>query len=322
MIRDITMSEDQSVKFKSKPFWVIMLLVAAIGIYFLLPQLGEFRQTMPVLRHSSWLWLVIAVAASGFTYWLAAFTQFVAGNSIGKLTDIILLQLSGSFMNHFLPFSLGGISITTDYYYKLGQRRSQAVIIATIPIIFGVITTLLMVAVISPVTLVQLSHGFQANPRTRLLTIAVGAGIVLALLALPLYKQWLKGVLKEAVIGLKSVRGFHQLTRVILGSAAITLSTSLALFSSIMAVHAHMALVAVFVLTVSSSLVSNLAPTPGGLGATEAVLVLGLSSAGLSLAQALASTLIFRFVTFWLPLLPGAIALRQLNRQTRLMKPI
>lgn len=318
MIKEFTLSKDQSAKFKIKPIWIMVLLVSAVGIYYLLPQLGKFHQTMDVLQHSSWPWLVIGIVAVGLTYCVAAITQFVAGNSRGKLSDIVLLQFAGSFANHFLPFSLGSIGMTTDYYYKLGLRRSQAIIISTIPIIFGVISTVLIIVVISPVTLVHLSHSLRVNPRIRLLTMVIGVGMVLALLALPLYKQRLKNILKEAVIGLKSIQSFYQVTKVMIGATAITLIPAFALYSSVEAVHAHMSLVAIVTLYISASLISNVAPTPGGLGATEAVLVFGFSSAGLSLSQALASTLIFRFVTFWLPLLPGGIALRRLNHKTLL----
>lgn len=271
---------------------------------------------MTVLRQASWLWLIIAVVTSGLTYWVAAITQFVAGNAIGKMSDLLLLQFAGSFMNHFLPFSLGSVGMTTDYYRKHGQRQSQAIIIATIPIIFGVITTILIIAITSPVTLVQLGHSLRDNPRIRLLTMILGGCIVLALLALPLYKRQFNNALKQTAIGLRDIRSFGRAAKVIAGSTAITLVSALTLYTSVKAIDAHITLVAVITLYISSSLVSNLAPTPGGLGATEAVLIFGFLRAGLNPSQALASTLIFRFVTFWLPMLPGGIALRQLNQRS------
>jgi uncharacterized protein (TIRG00374 family) len=71
---------------------------------------------------------------------------------------------------------------------------------------------------------------------------------------------------------------------------------------------------------ISSSLASEIAPTPSGVGAAEAVLALGLSGAGLTTAQALSATLLFRFISYLLPLIPGAIYLLHINRNNRLLR--
>jgi Mg2+-importing ATPase len=44
---------------------------------------------------------------------------------------------------------------------------------------------------------------------------------------------------------------------------------------------------------------------PGGLGAFEAASVLTLKLVGVSVPVALAATLLFRGLSFWLPMLPG-----------------
>ena len=65
----------------------------------------------------------------------------------------------------------------------------------------------------------------------------------------------------------------------------------------------------------SASLVASaaaaLAPTPDGEGAVEAVLVLGLVWAGVDAGPAVAAALLARLLRFWLPMLPGWIALRR-----------
>jgi uncharacterized protein (TIRG00374 family) len=58
--------------------------------------------------------------------------------------------------------------------------------------------------------------------------------------------------------------------------------------------------------------------TPGGLGVVEAVLAGGLAAAGMKSSAALGSVLIFRLLSFWLPIFVGwAIyaRLRQHNRR-------
>jgi glycosyltransferase 2 family protein len=56
------------------------------------------------------------------------------------------------------------------------------------------------------------------------------------------------------------------------------------------------------------------APTPDGAGLVEASLVVGLIWAGVGAGEAVATMVLVRLVTFWIPMLPGWIALRRLER--------
>ena len=64
----------------------------------------------------------------------------------------------------------------------------------------------------------------------------------------------------------------------------------------------------------AASTVASAAPTPGGLGAAEAAYAAGLGLAGLDQGTALSSVFLFRFCTFWLPILPGWAAYAWLRR--------
>lgn len=48
-----------------------------------------------------------------------------------------------------------------------------------------------------------------------------------------------------------------------------------------------------------------LVPTPGGLGAAEAGIYAGLVLVGIDAADALVITMLYRLITYWLPILPG-----------------
>jgi uncharacterized membrane protein YbhN (UPF0104 family) len=308
------MQDNQSYKIRIKPSQIILFLLAIIAIYYMAPQLIDFKNTINLLWHSSWIWLAIAVVAMALTFIISAYIQFAAGDSIGKIPDLIRLGFAGSFLNHFLPFSVGGIGLITEYYRKVGQRRSQALVMATIPIAVGSVTTILMILVISPLTLIEVANNFGAKYHPELILIIVGIIVIIAALVSFFFWEQLKETIKEALIGLKSLRSIRQVAKVSGGSVLQTLVASLALYASIQAIHGHLGFVVVITIFIGSLLISEVAPTPGGLGATEAVLVLGLTGAGLSASQALSATLIFRFISFILPLIPGFVAVTQLNR--------
>ncbi len=74
---------------------------------------------------------------------------------------------------------------------------------------------------------------------------------------------------------------------------------------------------AIALLSLTGSAVANAAPTPGGLGAAEAALIAALSAVE-DAAVVIPAVFLYRLVTFWLPILPGWIALVWLRSSSRL----
>lgn len=72
---------------------------------------------------------------------------------------------------------------------------------------------------------------------------------------------------------------------------------------------------AVFASFMIASLVRTLGVVPGGLGTFEATSVIALTLTGISSAAALAATLLFRGLSFWLPMGPGFVASRAALRR-------
>jgi uncharacterized protein (TIRG00374 family) len=54
-------------------------------------------------------------------------------------------------------------------------------------------------------------------------------------------------------------------------------------------------------------------PTPSGIGIVEGALALTLASLDVDLSQAVIITIVYRGITFWLPLAVGALAFRALH---------
>lgn len=63
----------------------------------------------------------------------------------------------------------------------------------------------------------------------------------------------------------------------------------------------------VFTSFVASTLLRTLSIVPGGLGVFEAASVVTLQRTGISLPVSLAATLLFRGLSFWLPMAPGLL---------------
>jgi Mg2+-importing ATPase len=73
----------------------------------------------------------------------------------------------------------------------------------------------------------------------------------------------------------------------------------------ILALGEHASMKGVYASFMLSSLLRTMGVVPGGLGTFEATSVLTLKMIGVAIPVALSATLLFRGLTFWLPMLPG-----------------
>ena len=103
-----------------------------------------------------------------------------------------------------------------------------------------------------------------------------------------------------------------------LGSLGVTTFYIASFACSLAAFSAHVPLSHVAFVYLAGTAVAAAAPTPGGLGAVEAALVVGLTATGVAAAPAIAGVLTFRLATFWLPILPGSVAFRTLRHRQEL----
>jgi undecaprenyl-diphosphatase len=99
------------------------------------------------------------------------------------------------------------------------------------------------------------------------------------------------------------------------GSALVTLAYIAALVASLEAFTTGPSLVLVGAVYLGASALAAAAPTPGGLGAIEAALVAGLTGVGVQAGPAVSAVLLYRLATYWLPVLPGWLSFRFLQRR-------
>ena len=153
--------------------------------------------------------------------------------------------------------------------------------------------------------------------------VVAGFALVLALAGIvwriPRLRSHILPALKEAGGGLaRVVRRPRQAAALFAGAAGITGFYTVTFGLCLIALHAHISPAQAAAVYLGGAVVSAAAPTPGGLGAMEAALVAGLTHVGINDGRAVASVLTFRLLTYWLPILPGYLALHDLRRRSLL----
>jgi Mg2+-importing ATPase len=112
----------------------------------------------------------------------------------------------------------------------------------------------------------------------------------------------------------KMVRNPKLLTEAVLWQLAIILLDAATMWVLIRSLGAFAPAVGVFVSFMVSNLFRTMGIIPGGLGTYEATAVITLRTIGVSIPVALSATLLFRGLSFWLPMLPGLWFSRKVTR--------
>jgi uncharacterized membrane protein YbhN (UPF0104 family) len=102
------------------------------------------------------------------------------------------------------------------------------------------------------------------------------------------------------------------------GALLLSLSYILCLAACVAAFGRSLPIASIAVVYLTGSAIGSILPTPGGLGGVEAALTAGLTAAGLQGAVAVSAVLLFRLITFWLPVPFGWAALSYLERHQAL----
>ncbi len=91
-------------------------------------------------------------------------------------------------------------------------------------------------------------------------------------------------------------------------SLVLTLSNVLCLFFCALALGIHLPFATIMLVFTLGLGAGSAVPTPGGLGGFEAGLAAGFVGYGVDASTALAAALLYRLVSYWLPMAAGAVA--------------
>jgi len=105
------------------------------------------------------------------------------------------------------------------------------------------------------------------------------------------------------------------------GSLGSELLVALALSVSLRAFDDHLRLPVLIVVITLAGILGGISPTPGGIGVVEAGMILGLTAAGVTEADATAAVFIQRLFTSYLPPIWGWATLVWMRKREYLLAP-
>lgn len=324
-----------------------LLVLLALAIHILLPQLASLEASLAVLRTLRWWGLLLAVLAQAASYWGGAITvRHVAALTGDRLPTrrALVLVLAASAVGTLGGGPVAYAGATMRWGMRGGLSPEGGVLCGWLP---ALLNALVMLAMGLVGTMVLVARGIV--PRVVLwplllvtgALVAIGGAVALALrrpgwrhrLAAWAAHAW--GTLRRRAVNPTALEaavqrlaeGARQLAHgrwrmPALGALANTgcdLLTVAALFVAVRDTLPPAALLAGYGLP---QLAGRLGILPGGLGIVEGGMVGAYSAVGVAHATAVVVVLAYRLLSFWIPLAAGLVLAARLERAQRHPPPV
>ena len=230
-------------------------------------------------------------------------------------------SVASSFVNRVTPANVGGMALNIRYMQKAGVPPAEAATGMGLNVIAGGIVHLGLLVGFFAWAGQSSSTSFSVPGGSKLLVViavllAVAGVVIATRRGRHLVRSRVGPALRRSLAGVVSLaRSPTRLALLFGGSVGVTLAYIAALACAMSAFDSGTSFAQIGAVYLGASLIAAAAPTPGGLGAIEAALVAGLTGVGVDPAIAVAGVLSYRLVTYWVPILPGWLSFRRLDRR-------
>ena len=300
---------------------ILLASVSVIALYVLVPQFSQI-DIADLVQTAQWNWAGIALAGSVFTYF--ASTSLLLAFITTKINwfKTLQAQLAASFATLVTPPTLGSVAVNIRFLNKSGvpgPAAATAVGVSQVVIFFIHIILLVIFGVIAGT---QTDFSFRP-PRFTLVIVVIVFAIVIIMFSIAAFRNWLINKARPLIDQIGPtlaiiVQQPQRLLSSIASSLVLNFSYIISFYAALIAFGSDISIATAAFVYLAGATIGQAAPTPGGIGAVEAALVAGLTASGVPSGTALSGVLLYRVVTFWLPVLPGWYAFVNLQRKNNL----
>lgn len=299
---------------KNKALRIVTALSLLLGIFVVVRGTDELIAGLKQLSHARLDYVLAALVLTLATYLFASFA--VTYLAIKKIIyeQVFIIQIAGGFANKLVPGGVGGFAINTRFLTKHRHSLVQASSVMSLNALLGLVghMTIFLVALM-----------FDSDTITQTLSLNVSVAVLVVLCGL-LVGAVLYVLIRGTSLKKNAGRFFATIKSVIehyafapkklalglLGASMVTLCFVGALHSCALALGIELGIIQTMLVFSAGVVGIAISPTPGGVGGAEAALVAALSATGLPLSQAVSLAILYKLITYWLPIAPGFLAFR------------
>ncbi|MFE6663560.1 lysylphosphatidylglycerol synthase domain-containing protein [Streptomyces sp. NPDC057697] len=305
---------------------LLSCIAGAIAAYFLISQVTQ-ADFGAVVEQAEWGWVAAAVGFSALSYVAAAMSLLGFVPERVPFGRTVLAQVAGSFVKIVAPAAVGGVALNTRFLQRAGVRPGLAVASVGASQLFGLGCHILLLAAFGYLTGTEKTPSSLTPSRTVIAGLLTVAVLVLVVTAVPFLRKFVVTRVRSLFAGVvpRMLDVVQRPQKLLTGIGGMLLLTGLFVMCLDASVRAfsgpdvpHLSYASIAVVFLAGNALGSAAPTPGGMGAVEGALTLGLIAVGLPKEVAAPAVLLFRLLTLWLPVLPGWLCFNHLTRKGEL----
>lgn len=300
-------------------------VVTGVGLFvlagFVLGLAANWGEIVESLRNADWAYLPWMLLLMVLTFVAGALSlQGSVLRALGTIETTIVM-FGQSFLNRFTPANAGGMAMRIRYLQKGGT--DLAVATAAIGLTSAASGAMQVVMIIVFFTWGGSTPGGGSTGNVDGTIVSLVVLLVVAVVAVvwlvPAWRSTVLGWVRQTWTKVRTDFGelARQPTKLLLLFGGAGLSKLLTICAFVLACRSFgidLGFPELGALYLGANTVASAVPTPGGVGAIEAALVFVLTGAGVGQPEAWSAVLLFRLVTYWLPIVPGWFALDYCKR--------
>jgi uncharacterized membrane protein YbhN (UPF0104 family) len=288
--------------------WVVISTVAGVGVDTIVDELST----------ADWPWLLFALVVAPIAQVFGAFSTIGAALMPLRYGPVLQLQFAIQFIALAVPSSAARIAVSVRFFQRAGAPTAAAVAIGAIDSVSGFLIQAVILGIIALGNLVSLDLTLNDSDVTfsgKFLTIGAIVLLLLVVVALfiPRFRRMIAPHLSEARESARVLREPVKLLQLFGGNFAAQVTLAVVLALCLRAFGESSTLAELLLVNTMTSLFSGVMPVPGGIGVTEAAMTTLLIGVGIPQSPAIAATIAYRIITFYLPPLWGVISMRSLK---------
>jgi len=300
----------------------IILTIAGLLLvfYVFIPQLGNLKESLQAAEaaNKTMLFLAVVVFCVGFPILAAKYCLIAQYKLRYYLT--LQVQVASAFVSKLLPMSIGSLTVNTYYLTKESKDVSEAastmaINAMTSSIAFGIIIIIALISTWSDISLEHTQH--DVNWFRALLVLIIVSVSIWLISRIKKIRNILHNAWKSIWGNIKLYRKHpRKVTYGIIFNGLGSLTGITTLYICAHAVGLPVTFPQAILSYTMGNIIGSLVPTPGGLGGAEAGLYAGLVFFGYPDNTSLVAVLLYRLITYWLPLIPGYMMYHHLRKTT------
>lgn len=302
-----------------KPQTIFALVGGAVAVYLMLTTFAKVNFSQ-LAADAQWWWIALGLALSATTYLGAGMCLrgFIPAQL--SLLRTIIAQVASSFATLVTPPSVGVVTVNLRFLQKSGVPTAIAAAGVAVSDVLTFVVHIVMLTVFALLAGQSITNPLSDVPSWAFGALAAVVAVVALSLLIPAVRRLAAHRLTPVVaeVGpqlLTLAQRPRKLAEGIGGIIILNSAYCLCLFASVRAFGGQAGFFAVAAVYMAGAAVGSATPIPGGVGTVELALTVGLTAIGLTSGLAASAALTFRFLTFWLPVIPGWLAFRWLERE-------